>query len=512
MTPPIPSPKGSLEELFRHHLLESEAAAVPPLPHVWEQLDNSLLLAQNKRYRRRLAAYHWAMAASLLLTVLAGSGWWYSQRHAQPTAAVATASPTGNDAALASRQMGTAWSVGTTAAPYTTSTNLTAFPIEQTLTFSTSSFIAGGLDRYAASGIALADYLQHAQQQAHRAHYATAALTRSGTNMASRSALAAAPSFASAATGQLASYASTPDADAEGMTEAERLGAASLRMRLAALKLPARASLPARLEGKEVLLPVAQKRSSPWQLQVAYAGSLYDPNIDFTKLPGEYNGSLGPGTVATTREAAAEYRHNLRPGIGQRLSVWATRRFGIGRWGLRTGLEIAENTASSASSVGFVGEQVTTMNPNVQVLSSRLQGTSYRYRSVSIPVEAIYTNPVRQGFSLYGRFGALVSSMLQVHSEVDGNAEATRTYGIRSVGSPYRHVGASVRGGVGMRYEPADHQWALNVGPVAEAGILSLNIDPTQTFWNQHRPFSFGLEAGLEFKSLLKPTPPVPAP
>jgi len=502
MTPPIPSPKGSLEELFRHHLLESEAAAVPPLPHVWEQLDNSLLLAQNKHYRRRLAAYHWAMAASLLLTVLAGGGWWHSQRRAQPAADLATTNKAGHDA-LATRQVGTAWPFGTAATAY--SSTSTAFPIEQTLTFSTSSFIAGGLGRYAASGIELADYLEHARQQARRAHRASVSSARYyQAGVTNNFALAALPATIS----QLASYTtSAPTASSDGLTVAEGLGAESLRMRLAALQLPAGKALPARLETAEVVPPVVHKRTSPWQLQVAYAGGLYDPNIDFTKLPGEYNGSLGPGTVATTREAAAEYRHNLRPGLGQRLSVWATHRFGIGRWGLRTGLEVAENTASSASSVGFVGEQVTTMNPNVQVLSNRLQGTTYRYRSVSIPVEALYTNPVRHNFSLYGRFGALVSSMLQVHSEVDGNAEATRTYGIRSVGSPYRHVGASVRGGVGMRYEPAGRQWALNVGPVAEAGILSLNIDPTQTFWNQHRPYSFGLEAGLEFNSLLKPAP-----
>ena len=166
------------------------------------------------------------------------------------------------------------------------------------------------------------------------------------------------------ATNQLATYTGVPSAGSESLATAEGLGADNLRMRLAALQLPASKGLPFRLEATEVTPPVMHKRTSPWQLQVAYAGGLYDPNIDFTKLPNEYNGSLGPGTVATTREAAAEYRHNLRPGIGQRLSVWATRRFGIGRWGLRTGLEVAENTAQSASSVGFVGEQVTTMNPN----------------------------------------------------------------------------------------------------------------------------------------------------
>ncbi|MEJ7663200.1 MAG: hypothetical protein WKG07_28500 [Hymenobacter sp.] len=52
---------------------------MPPRPHVWEQLDNSLLLAQNEQYRRRLRTHRWAIAASLLLASLAGGGWWHSQ-------------------------------------------------------------------------------------------------------------------------------------------------------------------------------------------------------------------------------------------------------------------------------------------------------------------------------------------------------------------------------------------------------------------------------------------------
>ncbi|RYY18285.1 MAG: hypothetical protein EOO36_08560, partial [Cytophagaceae bacterium] len=122
-----PPPKGSLEELFRHHLLESEAAAVPPRPLVWDHIDNSLLLAENEKYRRRLLAHRWGMAASLLLAALAGGGWWHSQQAAAPTLAsaqpqreatrraVAGAVPSSPRATNAASQTATLASTATTA-------------------------------------------------------------------------------------------------------------------------------------------------------------------------------------------------------------------------------------------------------------------------------------------------------------------------------------------------------------------------------------------------------------
>ncbi|MGI4835267.1 MAG: hypothetical protein ACRYFK_17570 [Janthinobacterium lividum] len=510
MTPPNPSPQGSLEELFRHHLLASEAAALPPLPHVWEQLDNSLLLAQNERYRRRLAAYRWAMAASLLLAALAGGGWWRSQT-SQPAPTLAAASPAGSSAvrgAVAASQLGSsAASFGITTPGLASSATLFSSPNSLSIDY-TSTLASLSLASHAfAPDLANS----HAPSRRARRRLArTVALGAAGAPTAYLNPLAASgaellPPAALAATDELAPAASLALTDAQAADQ--------LRSRLANLRLPATStSLPAQLQAKALGPLAAPRASRPWQLQVAYAAGMFDPNIDFRKAASEYNGNLGPGTVATTREAAAEYRNHLRPGLGQRLSVWATRRLGIGRWNLRTGLEVAQNTASSASSVGFVGEQVATLTSYMQVQSDRLQGTTYRYRSVGVPVELTYTSPLRHGFSLYGRAGALLSSLLNVRSEVDGDPEATRSYSTQSGGSPYRHLLTSVRGGVGMHYEPAGHQWVLSLGPVAEAGITSLNIDPTQHFWSQQRPYSFGLEAGVQFNSLLKPAPVAPAP
>ena len=40
---------------------------------------------------------------------------------------------------------------------------------------------------------------------------------------------------------------------------------------------------------------------------------------------------------------------------------------------------------------------------------------------------------------------------------------------------------------------------ALTLGPVAELGLAPLNAHPAQSFLAQSRPYSFGVEAGVEF-------------
>jgi len=254
----------------------------------------------------------------------------------------------------------------------------------------------------------------------------------------------------------------------------------------------------------ELPIPTSERR---WKLGVTYATSAFQPNIDFTKNLASYNQALGANSAYVTQNAAAEYRNHLRAGLGQRLSTWATRRLGNGRFGLRTGLEVAQNMAYSASSVAFVGEQVADLNylsytNTYKVIApkpAQLRTTSYRYRTASVPVEVQYTsNPVKAGFSFYGRLGGIFTALLNVRSEVEDNPEATHIYTLGSASSPYRHLSANVRGGAGVHYKPANHQWGVSLGPVAEAGILSLNADPTQDFWSQRRSYSFGLEAGVE--------------
>ena len=565
MNPSTP-PKGSLEDLFRHHLLESEAAAVAPRPQVWEQVDNSLLLAQNEKYRRRLAAYRWAMAASLLLASLAGGGWWHSQQAGAPASTLATAAPhLADQPSLATVRRATAPATLASATPPAAASGQTAAntrlvasttnssAIDQTATLLASAHagaafaaqqhttptgqraVAAGLRRVGLrhsglhqtpkpASLVATNSPAFAKANARLQSQATiTSATIKTTAMGTTTALAATSTLGNVALGNQPALASTTSAASalalgnDSATNTLPIAAAptyalaasavplaegSLETRWASLTAPAPAALPASLAEVAVAAGPPLELARHWQYGLAYAASAYQPNIDFSKAPESYNTLLGLNSPIITRSAAAEYRNNLHAGLGQRLSLWASRRLGASRWRLRTGLEVAQNTASSASSVAFVGEQVADLSYTQAAVytpvPTRLQHTSYRYRSLNVPVEMSYANPAKTGFSFYGRLGAFVTALLNVRSEVENNPEAARTYTPLSASSPYRHLSGGVRGGGGMQYRPAGHQWTLSLGPVAEMGILSLNLNPTQSFLNQQRPYSFGLEAGVE--------------
>lgn len=519
MNPSTP-PKGSLEDLFRHHLLESEAAAVRPRPQVWEQVDNSLLLAQNEKYRRRLLTYRWAMAASLLLASLAGGGWWRSQHNAAsaPSLAQATRLPANgaSPAGLATAATSTSLSTSTSPAIDQTSTLLaSATPATRRLTPALRrGQFATGYSSAAAASLAYGRPAASAQQKsaAQLASLSRLAATKqtlaepgrdlpgttSAENTSTLAALASHEPLAGspqpAATTELA--ATTGQATLSSAT-VPLAAEATLATRWASLSAPTAAGLPASLQEVAVAPGPPTELSRNWQYGLSYSASAYQPNIDWAKPMVAYSNNLGFNSAVLTRSAASEYRDNLRPGLGQRLTLWANRRLGNGRWTLRTGLEVNQNTASSASSVAFVGEQVADLS-YTQAGAHPLRRTTYRYRSVGVPAELRYSNPLKTGFSFYGRVGAFVSALLNVRSEVEGNPEAGRIYTPNSTSTPYRPVSAGLRGGGGMQYRPAGHQWSLNFGPVAELGIMSLNADPSQDFWGQQRPYSFGLEAGME--------------
>lgn len=544
MNPSTP-PKGSLEDLFRFHLLESEAAAVPPRPQVWEQVDNSLLLAQNEKYRRRLAAYRWAVAASLLLASLAGGGWWQSQRQAPATGTLAraTTQPASRPDIVATRPSAPAMprASGQLAARNTPTTEATrsvalsstagSSAIDQTATLAASaqpastSFIHAGVSRWgtltgrhAGNAIARAygrqavDHDQYSpteaaggspsQQQARKGQAgATGFELAAATDQSSRPELAAMvpATKPSLADNQPATDEATPLLATTSTSQGTgATGEATLATRLAGLtQLPV--DLPTSLAEVTIAPGPPLELARPWQYGASYSASAYNPNIDWAKSPVVAASSITTGSPASfSRSVATEYRDNLRTGLGQRLSLWATRRLGTGRWGLRTGIELAQNTATSASSVAFVGEPVADLSYLSAGASATLQRTSYRYRSVSVPAELRYTNPLKTGFSFYGRVGAMVTALLHVRSEVEGIPEATHTYSLTSASMPYRRVSAGLRGGAGMQYRPTGHQWALSFGPVVEMGVFSLDAGPKQSFWNQQRPYSIGLEAGME--------------
>ncbi|WP_223648424.1 hypothetical protein [Hymenobacter psoromatis] len=516
MESPTP-PKGSLEDLFRHHLLESEAAAVPPRPHVWEQLDNSLLLAQNEQYRRRLRAHRWAIAASLLLASLAGGGWLHSQLAPAPTLATATPAAADRPGLATARRAGAALAppqlspVSITNRSDATLATTTPPAIDQTSTLASVALPPATHPGAAVAQVATPTSRVRAGRR-HLGRFAPGTLLASPDGaivsgeatgrayLTGNVAIAPPATTAEAVSGSLplpVAVALAATGTPMGAEDGPAGAAGLLATHEAGLALPV-AALPASLDPVPVTMPPVEL-ARHWQFGLGYAVSAFQPNINFTKATASYGSFVTTNAVAIARPTTVEYRESLHQGLGQRLSLWATRRLGASRWGLRTALELSQNTASSAGAAIYDDGPVATL-AYMQALppQAQAQRTTYRYRAASVSAEARYTNPVKSGFSLYGRMGALLTTLFSAHSEVEGVPEATRTYTLLSTSSPYRHLTAGLRGGGGIQYRPAGHQWALNLGPVAEVGILSMSADPGQDFWHQPRPYSFGLEAGLE--------------
>lgn len=539
-------PTGNLEELFRHHLAEAD---VPPRSMLWEQIDNSLLVAQNETFRRRLTATRWVAAASFLLATLAGTGWWAQHETVVADRIAVNRIDVGTDSqtvtlrgteATGQSQLNTASQDGTSS---TDANNVamaarttTATPMGKEAAVSVARLDMADKTQQAANNLAAASTrLEAKPSPLHNAvsmvrtgpNGASVVCTgRNGGEMTGRLGLSrAANTQFNALAKSVAGYASATTAatraaysgQAPATTADLALGNNSLDVAspatsnsfdwlaarpvtlqntLLATNLPVgltALSLPANTE--TTVVPMARK----WQFGVSYAATAFNPNINFSRAGGtadfDYNPALGANSPALTEKAATEYQAQLQSGFSQRLALHATRRVG-GHWAVSTGLEVAQQTATSATSMVFLGEQVPDLG---QQNSGELRTTSFRYRTAGVPVELRYSNSVKRGWSGYGRVGAVVSTLFTVRGEVEGEPEATRTYSLRSSNDAYRKVLTNVRGGAGVQFRPASGPWAFTLGPTAEVGLLSLNAHPAQDFLHQSRAYSFGLEAGVEF-------------
>jgi hypothetical protein len=237
-----------------------------------------------------------------------------------------------------------------------------------------------------------------------------------------------------------------------------------------------------------------------WRLGLAYTVGVFQSNVNFSRAginPAYgYNPALGANSTVLSEVAAAEHRSQQRAGLSQRLRLQFSRRM-QGRWTLATGLELAQQESHSATSYIFTGEQIPDLSQPLK--GGPQQKTHARYRSAGLPVELSYANPVKTGVSLYGRVGAVVSALLNTRTDVEQEPEATRTYNLLSNSTPYRRLMGSIRGAAGIQFRPVGHDYTLHLGPVAEGGIWSMNRHPAEGFLSQSRPYSFGLEAGVEF-------------
>ena len=557
---PTPKTTGSLEELFRHHL--GEEAAVPPRPMLWDQVDNSLLVRQNEIYRKRLAATRWVAAASLLLATLAGTGWWARRDASQGGSDVAGVSQSaradlnartriapdriaaqGSPATVARLGDGLTETGGDAAGHLATgatrlansSTATSAAVAAQAAARATAFGPAGAAPRVGnlqglnAKSLASQGHLSYPARRV-----VLGAGAGSGTALAARGAQAAAPEAGISNFGGLSpaarlepigqdvvamtavatpivagddtSVRGTATMAATGNTGVASGSNASVAIAAAPVQVAVLLTQPATLPNglATLALPDAAPLTADahhWHYGASYSASVFNPNINFSRagIESEYDYNhapgFGPQSPALTETAASQYREHLRPGLSQRIALLASRHL-TGHWSLRTGAEYTQATAQSATSLSFVGEQL----PDVgQSTSSPLHTTRFRYQLASIPVEVRYDNPVKRGWSLYGRLGGVVSALLGARSDVAGNPEATRTYSIASNGMPYRRVLGSVRGGVGAQFRTPTGKWAFSLGPVAELGLVSMNAHPVQRFFTQSRPYSFGVEAGMEF-------------
>ncbi|MBO2008720.1 hypothetical protein [Hymenobacter negativus] len=330
------------------------------------------------------------------------------------------------------------------------------------------------------------------------------------SNMANSRALAATEAAGVTAAGTKAAIGSgtASDVDASTVALAPTVAAAIapeemslLAARQSSLTLAVATSLPNGLATVPVDdIPAVDVHR--WRYSASYAAGVFNPNVNFSRagIEPEFDYNRGPAFGADsptlTEAAATEYRNNLRPGLSQRIALMATRHL-RGHWSLSTGAEFTRATAQSASSSAFVGEQLFDLSQGNT--AQPLRTTDFRYQLASIPLEVRYSNPVKRGWSIYGRLGGVVTALLGVRSDVQGDPEATRTYSITSTGGPYRRLMGSVRGGAGAQFRPSTSKWAFSMGPTADLGLVALNAHPVQNYFAQSHPYSVGLEAAVEF-------------
>lgn len=521
---PEPRPTGDLEHLFRQKFADAE---VHPRASLWEQLDHELLVQQNETYRRRLLGYRWAAAASLLL--LAGGGTWLSLQPNAP--AVATAPGQEAAASATGRATTTEARPGTGAPAYRPPYQLAgrrapaSGPAAATTSAATLSQREGGA--------------------AESNSYAVAAAGPAYSNFAGEGATSRLGLQGSSGRGSMLRAALLPETYASGVAPAGFFGAAyssrsgeallgraarlpdvatsdaarpellppAAAPQLVAGQLPAAAPEQAQEQLQELPPPAKARR---WKLNAAYAASAFNPNADFSRTAStavhSYAGLAAVRSAADAYEvAAAEYRDKLQPGLSQQFAVLADHSLND-HWSVAAGLALGQQQATSASSWNFqdgksatasfyepatVGNG-TAMRPSP---SMPLRNVRYRYRTAGVPVQVRYTTTPRQGWALYAKLGAAVQVLLSSRTELEGVPEATATYKLTSADSPYRKVLASLHGGVGARFQPANAAWRLALGPKVEGGLTTLNHSPSANLLHRRRPYAIGLEASMEFGS-----------
>jgi hypothetical protein len=534
---PDPRPTGDLEHLFRQKFAEAE---VTPRAGLWEQLDHELLVEQNNTYRRKLTWHRWVAAACLLL-FFSASGWAILQKwqNAAPSLAGQRTATTDTRTGVAANSQSN--SAATAAGADAMASAKGQLPTGNASADANNELLA------LEGGYAATDAGRSMQSQASGSEYGAyaaqiAAANQTTAQAINRNALRLARGYqsgdvaaGSVFTGSRYSNASSSVAAQFGTgyaTESNSglLGWNGLTPRFANLRGGWLGARPDTLKASLLAVPqpgalaAAKDETQPpakqWRrlrLGGSYAAAAYNPNINFSRNDGRVNADAVTNALRNyyQDDAETEYRRNLRAGFSQRVAVTAAYTLNK-HWTLVSGVEAAEQHATSATSYGFIdGRQVSRQVADLFVNRGNANGfsptmaavapaatrkTSYRYRTMAVPVEIRYGS-AKPGTSLYAKVGAAVGLLLGTRSELEGSPEATRLYSLTSSDSPYRQVQTSVRGGAGVRYQPAAASWSLALGTTTEVGLTTLNANPSQRVLNQSRPYSVGIEASVEFGS-----------
>lgn len=510
-------PTGDLEYLFRQKLGEAEVA---PRLQLWEQLDHDLLVQQNEAYRKRLLVHRWVAAACVLLLLSVGGWLGVQQLHPASAPALAEAMPAASPAFKAGpapEEAVAATAAGVAAAEFGPDDNssaaagsasaarrLLAALQPRTGAGETAGYVAGTGMRSTSDAPALADKsLRNSGLSVPKA-YTTAGGQSTGSSVASAGweLLRTRPSRPGSAAGRFA----YPDSLKPALRSAPPM---------LAFMTP-----PAEREEKKSLW-------SGWRFGGGTAVSSFNPNINFAQASAQATtAAINNFAALDSREVqqvayeagAAEYRQNLRAGVGQRVALTAARPVGK-HWVLLAGVEASEYRASSETSfrsvaqsqTAFAGKATAASQPAAGsfagsnaaaraavAYTATPQATAYRYRTVGVPVAVRYGSQ-KTGVSLYAKVGAAVDLLLGSRVEVANNEAATKEFSLGASDSPYRQVLATVRGGGGVQYRPAGATWAVLAGPTAEAGLTTLNRDPAQALLHRSRPYLIGVEASVEF-------------
>ncbi|MFC7666983.1 hypothetical protein ACFQT0_05785 [Hymenobacter humi] len=187
-------------------------------------------------------------------------------------------------------------------------------------------------------------------------------LVAAGTTTTAATTAAAAATTTGAVSGAAAG-APTMAAFSQASTVAAAEPVSMLATSPASLAVSVPAALPnglATLSLPENAETAVASEARKWHFGGSYAAGAFNPNINFSRVGIEpehdYNPALGTDSPALTEAAAAQYRENLRPGLGQRIALQAKRHL-TGHWSLTTGAEFSQSSAKSASASAFVGEQ-----------------------------------------------------------------------------------------------------------------------------------------------------------